>query len=144
MNRSLSQKIFLVFFFPIVIGFYLIYKYPLWFVEQDQVVSSFYWFGKSTSFWYSTIYTAIVCVLAFQVFQSGKTPYGKNKKKKISTYQRNKFISIFLSQLIFFYFIPYILPFILNGDDFFADKYAPVNKDAYVYIYNGFTSLRWL
>ena len=141
MKRSILEKVFLFFYFLIIIGFYLIYKYPTWFVAQDQVVSTFYWFGKSTSFWYSTFYTFIVCFIAFKVFSSGKTPYGKNKKKKISSYQKNKFISIFLSQLIFFYFIPYILPFIMKGGEFFNDQYKPVNKDAYVYIYNGFTSL---
>lgn len=141
MSRSNAEKIFLIFFFPVVIGFYLIYKYPLWFVPQDQVVDTFYWFGKSTSFWYSTAYSFLVCGIALKVYIKGKTPYGKNKKKKISTYQKNKFLSIFLSQLIFFYFIPFILPFILNGGDFFADQYKPVNKNAYVYIYNGFTSL---
>src|SRR5690606_37967711 len=44
-------------------------------------------------------------------------------------------------QLLFFYFIPYILPYAFNGKDFFADEYAPLNKNAYVYVYNGFTSV---
>lgn len=140
MNRSTSEKIFLIFFFPLVICFYLIYKYPVWFVPEDQVVATFYWFGKSTGFWYSTVYSGLVCIIAFQVVMSGKTPYGTNTKKTISSYQRNKFLSIFCSQLIFFYLVPYILPFLISGGDFFADEYAPVNKDAYVYIYNGFTS----
>ncbi len=141
MKRSITEKVFLIFYFPIVIGFYLIYKYPTWFVSEGQVASTFYWFGKSTSFWYSTIYTALVCIIAFKVFSSGKTPYGKNKKKQISNYQKKKFLSIFCSQLIFFYLIPYILPFLVKGGDFFSDKYSPINKNAYVYIYNGFTSL---
>lgn len=141
MSRSLNEKIFLVFYFPIIIGFYLIYKYPLWFVSEAEVISTFYWFGKSTSFWYSTAYTFIVCFLAAKVFLSGKTPYGKNKKKKISDYQRWKFISIFISQAIFFYFIPFILPFMTKGGEFFNDQYSPVNKNAYVYVYNGFTSI---
>lgn len=141
MQRTLSEKIFIVLFIPAVIGFYLIYKYPTWFVTAEQVKETFYWLGKSTSFWYSTFYTFIVCGLAFKVFISGKTPYGKNKKKKISNYQRWKFISIFLSQIIFFYFIPFIFPFLLKGGNFFDDPYKPVNKNAYVYVYNGFTSL---
>jgi ferredoxin-type protein NapH len=140
MKRSLAEKIFIFFFLPITIGFYLIYKYPLWFVAEDQVVATFYWFGKSTGFWYSTIYTALVCILAFRVFMSGKTPYAKNKKKEISPYQRKKFISIFLSQLILFYLVPYFLPFLKNGGEFFTDTYQPINKNAYVYLYNGFTS----
>lgn len=141
MRRSFTEKIFLLLYFPFILALYLVYKYPAWFVSEDQVASTFYWFGKSTSFWYSTLYSGSVCFIAFRVLASGKTPYGKNKKKKISHYQKKKFISIFFSQLIFFYFIPYILPFLIKGGDFFSDKYAPVNKDAYVYIYNGFTSL---
>jgi ferredoxin-type protein NapH len=141
MKRSSYEKIFLVLYFPIIIGFYLIYKYPTWFVPADKVADTFYWFGKSSSFWYSTVYSALVCGIALKVYLSGKTPYGKSKKKKISNYQSKKFLSIFLSQLIFFYFIPYILPFIVKGGEFFADQYKPVNKNAYVYVYNGFTSL---
>ena len=140
MKRSTAEMVFLILFFPVVVGFYLIYKYPTWFVPEDQVVSTFYWFGKSTGFWYSTLYTFIVCFIAFSVFTSGKSPYEQNRKKALSKYQKWKFISIFLSQLIFFYFIPYMLPFLIKGGDFFSDQYAPVNKDAYVYIYNGFTS----
>jgi ferredoxin-type protein NapH len=142
MSRSWSERIFLALFFPVVIIFYLIYKYPLWFVPQEQVTATFYWWGKSTSFWYGTAYTLLVCLIALKVVVSGKTPYGKSKKKPISSYQRWKFISIFLSQLIFFYLIPYILPYVATMRlDFFHDQYAPVNKDAYVYFYNGFTSL---
>ncbi|MBT3235879.1 MAG: 4Fe-4S binding protein [Bdellovibrionales bacterium] len=141
MDRSLSEKIFLLFFFPIVIAFYLIYKYPLWFTAEELVVPTFYWLGKSTSFWYSSLYTLVVCSIALKTFTSGKTPYGKNKKKGISNYQKWKFISIFASQLFFFYLIPYILPYLLKGGEFFNDQYAPVNKNAYVYFYNGFTSL---
>ena len=141
MKRSLLEKIFIIFFIPITIGFYLIYKYPLWFVEEHQVADTFYWFGKSTGFWYSSLYTFIVCFIAFRVFVSGKTPYGKNKKKAISSYQRKKFISIFLSQAILFYFVPYFLPYLSSGAEFFADSYSPINKNAYVYLYNGFTSL---
>lgn len=140
MKRSTLEKSFLVFFFPAMIGFYLILKYPLWFVDASEVESSFYWFGKSTSFWYSTLYTGVVCYIAGKVFLSGKTPYGKNKKKSISSYQKKKFASIFFSQLILFYLVPYILPFITSGGEFFADKYVPLNKNAYIYMYNGFTS----
>ena len=141
MTRSSAEKIFLFFYFPIMIGFYLIYKYPLWFVGEDQVAASFYWFGKSTGFWYSTVYSGLVCGLALKVVISNHTPYGKNKRKKLSSYQKKKFISIFLSQLVFFYLVPYIFPYFTNGKDFFADTYSPINKNAYVYVYNGFTSL---
>ncbi len=58
-----------------------------------------------------------------------------------SKYQKGKWTSIFLVQLIVFFFIPFILPWILKGGDFFDDPYKPLNKDAYVYVYNGFRSL---
>jgi ferredoxin-type protein NapH len=138
--RSNGEKLFLIFFFPTVVIFYLVYKYPLWFVSEDQVADTFYWFGKSTGFWYNTLYTGIVCGIAAKLLLSGKTPYGKDKRKPISTYQKKKFTSIFLSQLVFFYLIPYFVPYIFNGKPFFGDAYAPVNKNAYVYLYNGFTS----
>jgi ferredoxin-type protein NapH len=142
MKRSKSEIIFLILFFPITIGFYLIYKYPLWFVDTpEEVVKHFYFFGKSTGFWYSTIYTGIVAFICGKVLLSGSTPYGKNKRKKISSYQRKKFISILLSQVVLFYLVPYIIPAITKGGNFFADTYSAVNKDAYVYVYNGFTSL---
>lgn len=79
-ERSASEIIFLWFFLPSVIGFYLIYKYPTWFVSEGEVESVFYWFGKSTSFWYNTLYTVIVCGIAGSVVLKGKTPYAKNKK----------------------------------------------------------------
>src|SRR5689334_22045337 len=104
-SRTLAEKIFLVFFFPVVIGFYLIYKYPTWFVPEAEVTSTFYWLGKSTSFWYNTVYTGLVCWISARVVLSGKTPYGKNKNKPISGYQKKKFTSIFYSQFIFFYVI---------------------------------------
>lgn len=139
--RSLNERIFLIFFFPAVIGFYLIYKYPTWFVPESNVAETFYWFGKSTGFWYNTVYTAIVCGIAGSLLIKGSTPYGRDKRKPLSRYQRSKFTSIFLSQLIFFYLIPFILPVLLGKQPFFGDTYKPVNKDAYVYVYNGFTSM---
>lgn len=139
--RTTAEKVFLIIFLPVVVGFYLIYKYPLWFVAQDAVESTFYWFGKSTGFWYNTVYTATVCGIAAKVVLSGKTPYGKNKSAPISAYQRNKFLSIFCSQLVLFYLIPYFVPVLFKGQPFFGDTYAPVNKNAYVYVYNGFTSV---
>lgn len=138
--RSWSEKIFIILFLPTIVAFYLIYKYPLWFVTEAEVESTFYWFGKSTSFWYNTIYTGLVCTIAGWVLLKGKTPYSKDQKP-ISSYQRNKFLSIFLSQLVFFYLIPFYLPVLLGHKPFFGDTYAPPNKNAYVYVYNGFTSL---
>lgn len=138
--RSKSELIFIILFLPSVVAFYLIYKYPLWFVAESEVEQTFYWFGKSTSFWYNTIYTGLVCSIAGWVLLKGKTPYGKNQKP-LSAYQRNKFLSIFISQLLFFYVIPFFLPVLMGQKSFFGDTYMPPNKDAYVYVYNGFTSL---
>ncbi|MCB0342777.1 MAG: 4Fe-4S binding protein [Pseudobdellovibrionaceae bacterium] len=139
--RSTSEKLFILFFLPAVVLFYLIYKYPTWFVAEADVASTFYWFGKSTSFWYNTVYTFIVCFIAGKIVLTGKTPYGKDKRKPLSPYQKKKFTSIFLAQLIFFYLVPFYLPYLMSGKAFFADTYAPLNKNAYVYVYNGFTSM---
>ena len=138
--RSTKEKIFILFFIPMVVGFYLIYKYPLWFVEEHQVAETFYLWGKSTEFWYASFYTSLVCSLALWVVLRRRTPYGLDQTKPLSTYQRNKFISIFASQLIFFYVIPFIVPGLIDGTLFAQDQYKPPNKDAYVYAYNGFTS----
>ena len=133
------RELFLLFFFPTVVIFYLIYKYPLWFVDESQVEASFYWFGKSTSF-YSTVYSGLVCFMAGKVVFSGKTPYGKDKRQEVKWLSEKKFTSIFLSQLILFYLVPYFLPALTGKADFWHDSYSPVNKNAYVYVYNGFTS----
>ncbi|MCB0413114.1 MAG: 4Fe-4S binding protein, partial [Bdellovibrionales bacterium] len=139
--RSIKEKIFIFLFLPSVIGFYLIYKYPTLFVAEDQVANTFYFLGKSTSFWYNSLYTLIVCYIAGKVVLLGKSPYGLDKSKALSPYQKRKFISIFFAQLVFFYLVPYYVPFLTNGKSFFADEYVPLNKNAYVYVYNGFTSL---
>lgn len=140
-KRSLGEKVFLVFFFPVVIGFYLIYKYPTWFVPADQVKETFYWFGKSTSFWYNLVYTGLVCGICLKLLIKGKSPYSNRKNQPLSGYQKKKFLSIFLSQFILFFFLPFILPALLGKAHFFDDPYKVVNKNAYVYVYNGFTSL---
>ncbi len=142
MKRSQAEKIFLFFFLPVTIIFYLIYKYPLWFVDSPEAVEAyFYWFGKSTGFWYATVYSGSIVWICSKVLLSQKTPYGKTKKKKLSPYQTKKFLSILLSQFILFYLLPYILPGIKQEGGFFNDSYSPVNKNAYIYVYNGFTSL---
>ena len=136
-SRSVSEIGFCLVFLPLVVGFYLILKYPHWFVPAGEVSAWFYWFGKSTSFWYSTAFTAVVCGLSASVICKKTSPYSS---RPLSRYQRQKFISIFFSQGIFFYLIPFILPELFDSKPFFADTYEPLNKDAYVYVYNGFTS----
>ena len=140
-SRSTSEYVFILLYFPVVIGFYLIYKYPTWFVPVDQVQSTFYWLGKSTSFWYSTAYTGLVVGICIYVLTRSKTPYAKDKKKPLSSYQRKKFTSILLAQGLFFYLIPYYLPLVTKGASFLGDTYSPINKNAYIYVYNGFTSM---
>lgn len=138
--RSTAERVFIFFFLPVIVAFYSIYKYPLWFVSEDKVVETFYWFGKSTSFWYNTVYTGLVCGVAGWILVRGKTPYG-HAAKALSPYQRKKFLSIFTSQLLFFYLIPFFMPILVSDKPFFGDTYLPPNKNAYVYVYNGFTSL---
>merc|ERR1711976_953887 len=53
----------------------------------------------------------------------------------LSPYQKKKFASIFTAQLVFFYLLPFYLPVLLGKQDFFGDTYAPLNKNAYVYVY---------
>ena len=141
--RSHQEKIFLGIFLPLIIILYLVYKFPTLFVPLEQVRETFYFLGKSTSFWYATVYTGIVCFFSLKVLIQNINPYRISNTKPIalSTYQRAKFLSIFLSQLCLFYIIPFIIPAFQEGRSFFNDPYHAVNKDAYIYIYNGFTSI---
>ncbi len=138
--RSNPEKIFIAFFVPAVIIFYCIYKYPTWFVPAEQVADYFYWFGKSTSFWYMTVYTFFVCYICIKVLLKNKSAYSSDTSKPLSNYQKWKWRSILISQFVLFYFVPFILPYFTNGKPFFGDTYSPVNKDAYIYMFNGFTS----
>ena len=139
-SRSLAEKIFICLFLPAVIAMYLIYKYPTWFVAPEQVAETFYFLGMSTSFWYNTLYTGIVCFIAAKILIDNKNPYGRGKKGKLSSYQKKKFATIIVAQFVFFYFLPHIVPRFTMNLGFFQDTYQPLNKDSYVYIYNGFTS----
>ncbi|MCY4380201.1 MAG: 4Fe-4S binding protein [Proteobacteria bacterium] len=137
--RSWQEHLFCVIFVLSVICFFLIYKYPQWFVAEEQIVDYFYWLGKSTSFWYATVYSGFVCGLSLWVLKRNRSPYS-GVKKPLSQYQRRKFLSIFFAQLICFYFVPFILPEFLDNKPFFSDPYKPTDKDAYIYVYNGFLS----
>jgi polyferredoxin len=141
-KRSLSEKIFLVFFAPAVIVGFGIYKYPETLVRVGAIkdVSSLYFLGKHPSFWYSFIYTCVVCGIALKVIASGKSPYKKMKKAELGSYQRWKFTSIFTAQLLFFFIIPYIIPGLMRDGPFFADPVVPLNKNAFIYVSRGFTS----
>lgn len=139
--RSLGEKAFLPFFLLATVCGYLSYKYPQMLVDLGIIssISDLYFFGKNPSFWYMLVYTLIVCGIALKVVLQNKGVYGKSKGK-LSSYQKWKFTSIFLSQLIFFFIIPFILPPLLEGRAFFSDPITPLNKDAYVYVSKGLTS----
>lgn len=137
--RSWRERLILMAFFTSVTGLYLLLKYPEWLLTPQQITSWLYLGGKSTSFWYATVYTAVVCGLAGWIIIRRRSPYSPGGAL-LSTYQRRKFMSIFISQLLFFYLIPFIIPAYLADRPFFADPYEPLNKDAYVYVFNGFKS----
>lgn len=143
-KRSFSEKAFLPAFLLTTILGYITLKYPEFLVSIEVIKSpgDLYFFGKSPSFWYMLSYTIIVCGISVQVLFKGKNLYGKGKQsqKALSKYQRMKFTSIFLSQLIFFFIIPFVLPPFLEGRSFFSDPITSLNKDAYIYVSRGFTS----
>ena len=143
-QRSLSEKIFLPLFLVTTVLGYLTLKYPELLISIEIIKSTgdLYFFGKSPSFWYMLVYTLIVCGISLKVLFAGKNMYGKGKQsqKPLSQYQKKKFTSIFLSQLIFFFVIPFILPPLLEGRPFFEDPVVSLNKDAYIYVSRGFTS----
>ena len=142
-QRPLSEKIFLVLFFPIVIAFYLIYKYPTWFVgDAPEDLFAFHFLGKSPGFWYATIYTGIVCGTCVWVLVTNKNRYQRSKKKDgLSAYQRNKFSSILIVQFVAFYLFPYILPALKQEGGFFNDPAKVSTKAAHVYVYPAIASI---
>ena len=110
-RRSLSEKIFLPLFLVTTVLGYLTLKYPELLISIEIIKSAgdLYFLGKSPSFWYMLVYTLIVCGISLKVLFAGKNMYGKGKQsqKPLSQYQKIKFTSIFLSQLIFFFRYPF-------------------------------------
>ncbi|MCO4795453.1 MAG: 4Fe-4S binding protein [Bacteriovoracaceae bacterium] len=141
-KRSTAEKIFIFLFLPLVLLMYFSYKYPHLLVSIGWIesVSSAYLLGKSPSFWYASLYTLIVCSIAGKVLLQGKSPYKKGKSPALSNYQKKKFLSIFLVQLILLYLIPFFIVPLSQGKSFFQDPILPTNVDAYVYISRAFTS----
>lgn len=141
-KRSKAEVFFIAVFLPTVFLMYSVYKWPHWFVEKGLVDSldAFWLFGKSPSFWYSTVYTGIVCWISGKILLSDKSPYKRGKNPKLSKYQRNKFLSIFLVQLIIFYLLPYVISPLAAGRSLLSDPVASSYYSAYVYISKGFTS----
>jgi ferredoxin-type protein NapH len=137
-GRSVLEKIFLVLFVPFITLMYVILKYPHWLVENPEI---FRLFGKNPSFWYSALYTGIVCGIALWVLLKSQNPYQTSKKKTpLSSYQRGKFTSIFFVQLFAFFLIPYVLLPYFQNKDFFNDEYKLASKNAHVYVSPGFMS----
>ncbi|WDE98462.1 4Fe-4S dicluster domain-containing protein [Lentisphaera profundi] len=129
MKRSKLEMIFLVLFLPAIIFIYTMKSYPAVITNalgiNDPFGDFFFFFGKSPNFWYQTLYTGIVVIISAMLLFKGKSPYGKRAgKASLSSYQKKKFTSILLVQLVGFYFMPFVLPMINGGD--WSDK-APKN-----------------
>lgn len=140
-QRSLNEKLFLVVFFPAVLIFYVIHKYPHWLLGPDGDLTTFHLLGKSPGFWYGTVYTGLVCGTCLWVLISNRNQYQRSKKKgPLSAYQRNKFRSILIVQFVAFYFAPYVLPGLRQAGGFFNDPGRVATKAAHVYVFPAFTS----
>jgi hypothetical protein len=121
MKRSTAEKVFLFFFLPAVVVIYLVKAYPSVILGplgiDDPYGTYFYFLGKSPNFWYQTAYTGIVCGISLWLLLRGKTPYGnKRGRQGLSGYQKKKFLSIFLVQLLGFYLYPFVLPMFSTGE----------------------------
>jgi polyferredoxin len=140
-RRTLAEWLFLALFYPAVIAFYVVYKYPHWIIADETDLRVFHLFGKSPGFWYATLYTALVCGTCLYVLVANKNRYQRSKKKEpLSAYQRGKFTSILLSQSIAFYIIPFIVPALLQPGGFFNDPGKVAYKGAHIYLFPAFQS----
>lgn len=140
-RRKPAEWIFLLGFFPAVLAFYVIYKYPNWLLGDGADLRAFHLLGKSPGFWYGTLYTVLVCGICLWVLLRNKNRYQRSKKKgPLSRYQRGKFTSILLVQSIAFYFFPYVLPALLQPEGFFNDPGKVATKEAHIYVYSAFLS----
>lgn len=129
-------------FYPAMISFYLIYKYPNWFLSESGDLRAFHFLGKSPGFWYSSLYTAIVALACIWILVSDRNRYQRSHQKlPLSRYQRAKFSSILCSQTIAFYFVPFILPALLQDGGFFNDPGKISSKSAHVYVFPAFQSI---
>jgi len=141
-QRPIAEKIFLVLFFPIVLSFYVIYKYPNWLLSDGGDLRTFHFLGKSPGFWYATIYTGIVCGTCIWVLLTDKNRYQRSKKKSsLSKYQRSKFTCILIVQFAAFYLVPYLIPGIRQDGGFFNDPAKVSAKTAHVYVYPAIESV---
>lgn len=140
-RRSLAERIFLVLFYPSVLLFYVIYKYPAWLLPEGGDPGVFHVLGKNPRFWYATFYTAIVCGTCVWVLTPYANRYQRSKKKgPLSQYQRAKFTSILLAPPVAFYLVPYVLPALWQTGGFFNDPVRVAEKAAHIYVYPAFLS----
>jgi polyferredoxin len=139
MKRSKLEWVFVVFFVPAVVAFYAIYKYPHELLGPDADTRIL---GKSLSFWYMLLYTAIVCGIAGKALLGNKNVYSFKAvlPDGLSPYQKKKFTSIFLVQGLGFFAIPFVILPLMRGADFWNDPMSEPVKTAHVYLYPGFTS----
>lgn len=141
-QRSRAEWAFLLMFYPAMVGFYAIYKYPHWFVSADSDLRVFHLFGKSPGFWYATFYTALVAGTCLWVLIANQNRYQRSTKKEpLSAYQRGKFLSILLAQTVAFWLIPFVLPGFWQEGGFFHDPAKVASKSAHVYVYPAFQSV---
>ncbi|MCA9260298.1 MAG: 4Fe-4S binding protein [Planctomycetales bacterium] len=141
-RRTLAERIFLVVFLPLVVGFYTLYKYPQWLLPAGADPRAFYVGGKSPGFWYATVYTLVVMAGCLWVLLGNRNVYERSKKKgRLSRYQRGKFLSILASQTIAFYGVPFILLSLGQEGGFWNDPPKAAAKNAHVYVYPAFQSV---
>ena len=140
-RRTWAEWLFLLGFYPAIVAFYAIYKYPHWFIAEGSDLRIFHFFGKSPGFWYATVYTAIVVGTCAWVLIANQNRYQRSKKKEpLSAYQRGKFLSILLAQSVAFYLVPFVLPGLMQEGGFFNDPSKLASKAAHVYVYPAFQS----
>ncbi|MEO1996297.1 MAG: hypothetical protein ABGZ17_13595 [Planctomycetaceae bacterium] len=141
-QRSVFETLFLLLFYPALVVFYVVYKYPYWVLPDGTDLRVLHVFGKSPGFWYMTAYTGLVCGTCLWVLIGHRNRYQRSRKKgPLSNYQRTKFLSILLSQSIAFYFIPFVLPAVSQPGGFFNDAGKLARKSAHVYVFPAFESV---
>ena len=141
-RRSLPERIFLCVFYPAVVGFYILYKYPNWILGNDGNFASLHFLGKRPGFWYATVYTMLVGGTCLWVLVTNRNRYQRSRKKEpLSSWQRWKFVSILLSQTIAFYLLPFVIPDLTQPGGFFSDPPTVSSKAAHIYVYPAFQSL---
>lgn len=140
-QRSVAEQAFLFLFYPAVLAFYVVYKYPNWLIGEHGDLRMFHFLGKSPGFWYASLYTGIIVTTCAWVLVVNQNRYQRSKRKEpLSAYQRSKFWSILLSQSIVFYLVPFVIPGLMQPGGFFSDPGKLASKSAHVYFFPAFQS----